>query len=83
MSSIVPHSWGVTAWPEAVWPHRVGKARYVVRVHRDELLQQGALARVGRELVVIGARYERWLQKQASNVPAYETNVAKAQRARS
>ena len=75
------HSWSVTDWPADIWPHRAGKARYVLRVHRDQLMQHGALARIGRELVVIGSRYEKWLQRQAANVPGYETNAAKAQRA--
>lgn len=32
----------------------------------------GALVRVGRELVVLGGRYSRWLERQATNVPGFE-----------
>lgn len=30
------------------------------------------MTRVGRELVVLGARYDKWLQRQAGNVTTYE-----------
>jgi hypothetical protein len=43
-----------------------------VRVHRDDLLQASALARVGRELVVFGAAYTRWLQRKASRVADFD-----------
>jgi hypothetical protein len=32
----------------------------------------GAIARVGRELVILGERYSKWLEKSTSNVPGYE-----------
>lgn len=70
--SQVPHSWGIDAWPNDVYPGSVGRARYLVRVHRQDLLVEGALVRVGRDLVVIGARYSRWLEKKASMVADYE-----------
>jgi hypothetical protein len=41
------------------------------RAYRDELLAAGALTRVGRELVVLGARYARWLESRACEVPGY------------
>lgn len=66
-----PHSWDIEHWPAAVYPHTSGRARYLVRSHRDELLVAGALSRVGRELIIIGAKYSRWLEKGASNVPGY------------
>lgn len=70
-----PHTWDIPNWPPFVWPHEPGRARYVIRAFRDQLLQAGALVRVGRELVVIGDRYTRWLQRQAANVPGYESNA--------
>lgn len=65
-------SWSIETWPEHVWPGSPIRARYLIRTHRDDLLRSGALARVGRELVILGPRFERWLQKQSANVPGYE-----------
>lgn len=70
-----PHSWDIANWPPPVWPHDPQRARYIVRAFRDDLLRAGAVARVGRELVIIGDRYTRWLQLQAANVPGYESNA--------
>jgi hypothetical protein len=67
-----PHSWDLEHWPPGVYPHTEGRARYVVRAHRDELLAAGAISRVGRELVVLGSRYARWLEGQSTRVPGYE-----------
>lgn len=67
----VPHSWDLENWPAAVYPHRESRARYILRAHRDELILAGALTRVGRDLVVFGEAYARWLQKKAANVPGY------------
>lgn len=67
----LPHSWTVQQWPTSVFPCNVGKARYLVRVHRDELLKAGALVRIGRELVVFGEPFSRWLQRGASRVQDY------------
>ena len=81
--SKIPHSWCLTDWPEDVYPHRLSRARYLVRVHKQELLAQGALCRVGRELVVLGDRYSRRLERQASRVPDFEcaANLARSEHA--
>lgn len=71
-----PHSWDLEHWPAHVYPHATGRARYLVRVHRDELLVAGALTRVGREFVVLGARYTRWLERQASGVSEFSNGAA-------
>ena len=68
----LPHSWPITSWPAHIYPNDPTKARYLVRANRDDLLQHGAIARVGRQLVIIGARYDKWLQKRAAYVPGYE-----------
>lgn len=68
----LPHSWTIATWPASVFPGEPSKARYLVRAHKDELRLEGALVRVGRELVIIGERYGRWLQKKAARVPGYE-----------
>lgn len=67
----VPHSWDVEHWPDHVYPGSASRARYIVRTHRDDLIREGVMARVGRELVFFGARYARWLEKRASEVPGY------------
>lgn len=66
------HSWGIESWPESVYPHDPRRARYLVKTRRNDLLTAGALVRVGRELVVIGAKYTRWLERQAHRVPDFE-----------
>jgi len=43
-----------------------------VRAYRDELLAVGALTRVGRQLVVLGEGYGRFLARQTQRVPGYE-----------
>ena len=70
-----PHSWDLQHWPQTVYPHSESRARWLLRAHRKELLAAGALARVGRELVVFGDRYTRWLQAQSANVPGYVSNA--------
>lgn len=67
-----PHSWSIKCWPADIYPNSSGKARYLVRAYRDELTAAGALVRVGRELVIIGERYVRWMQKKGAFVPGYE-----------
>lgn len=71
-TSPVPHSWSVATWPREVWPHDSHRARYVVRANRDDLIAAGVLTRVGRELVILGDRYGRWLQRKSADVPGYE-----------
>jgi hypothetical protein len=68
----VPHSWSVPEWPRDVYPHSASRGRYVVRAFRDELVSAGALVRVGRDLVVMGASYSSWLTRQSSNVAGFE-----------
>jgi hypothetical protein len=69
--STVPHSWPLSNWPPNVYPNDRRKALYLVRMQRAELLQAGAIVRVGRELVLIGEPYVRWLAKRATYVPGF------------
>jgi hypothetical protein len=71
----LPHSWSLKDWPSAVFPHTESRARYLVRKRLPELMQHRAVARVGRELVVIGAKYDKWLQKQTAAVVGFECNA--------
>jgi len=68
----IPHSWDLEHWPQTVYPHTSSRARYLARAHRDELLQEGALARVGRELVFFGKNFDRWLQRQRGEVAGFD-----------
>jgi hypothetical protein len=67
-----PHSWSLKNWPPGCYPNTPGKARYILRAYRDELTAAGALVRVGRELVVIGNPYVRWMQKKGAAVHGYD-----------
>ena len=59
----LPHSWSIESWPSDVYPHGPKSARYLVRVNRDALIAAGALTRVGREIVILGAGYAKWLMQ--------------------
>ena len=74
----LPHSWSLNTWPPSIYPHTRERAQYLVRAHSDSLTKAGALSRVGRELVVLGERYGRWLERQASNVPGFVPNTSKS-----
>jgi hypothetical protein len=67
----IPHSWTIATWPSDVFPSDSGKAKYLIREHRDELHRAGVLSRVGRELIIFGGPYARWLQKASRRVPDY------------
>lgn len=71
LAAEVPHSWDIEHWPDHVYPGSPSRGRYVIRAHKDDLIREGALARVGRELIVFGGRYVRWLEKRAASVPGY------------
>jgi hypothetical protein len=66
-----PHSWDIEHWPALVYPHTPSKGRYLVRSNRDSLVVAGALIRVGRDLVIIGAQYSKWLSGQAGRVASF------------
>lgn len=68
----IPHSWRVPDWPQKIFPGTPAKGRYIVRGHRDELIAAGALARVGRELVVFGGPYVAWLNTHRGRVEGSE-----------
>jgi hypothetical protein len=64
-------SWTIADWPAHVYPNSCSRAAYVVRANRDSLIAAGALARVGRELIVLGNRYQRWLELHTANVASF------------
>jgi hypothetical protein len=68
----VPHSWDIEHWPASVYPHSPSRARYLFKTHKLDLLDAGAVTRVGRELVFIGVGYNKFLAKLAKHVAGYE-----------
>jgi hypothetical protein len=68
----VPHSWRSTEWPSTIYPCSASRAKYILRAHRDELVAAGALTRIGRDLVVLGAAYSSWLQRQSGRVSEFK-----------
>lgn len=67
-----PHSWAIPNWPSHVYPHNSDKGRYLVRAHRRSLVAAGALTRIGRDLVILGAQYSKWLSSKTDEVEGYE-----------
>lgn len=70
--SVIPHSWAFDNWPPDVYPGSPGRAKYIYRAYKNELMLAGAVSRVGREIVFLGDRYTRFLEKQTSRVPGFE-----------
>ncbi len=68
----IPHSWSLRQWPTDIFPGCTSKARYLIRVHKSELLAVGAIVRIRRELVAIGPKYVRWLEKHVDQVRTYK-----------
>jgi hypothetical protein len=66
-----PHSWSIENWPPGVYPHTPGKGRYIVRCNRTALTHAGALTRIGRDLVILGDPFSRWLESQSSRVDGF------------
>jgi hypothetical protein len=71
-----PHSWDIATWPTEVWPHEKKRAQWIARAYRKELIAAGAMSRVGKTLVFIGAPYTRWLERRARHVVEYASNNA-------
>jgi hypothetical protein len=76
-----PHSWTYGRWPEGVYPGDGQRGRHVCRAHRDDLLAEGALTRIGREIVILGGPYTRWLAKQSSRVRDFDVPANRPQHA--
>jgi hypothetical protein len=78
-TSKISPSWSLKDWPQDVYPGTASKGRYLVRMYRDELLNCGALARVGRDLVLLGDRYAKWLQRHTANVRGFDCAANRAE----
>lgn len=69
--SSIPHSWNFDSWPSDVYPGSSSRGKYIFRQHKQELINAGAVSRIGREIVFLGDRYSRFLEKQTSRVPGF------------
>lgn len=68
----LPHSWLLSDWPPGVAPNRVSAAKHLVRQHRAELIECGALCRIGRNLVMLGEGYAVFIARHMGRVDGYE-----------
>ena len=78
----MPHSWAAKNWPPSVFPNDASKAGYLLKAHKDELLAVGALSRVGKDLIVYGEGWGRFLAKGTQKVANYMGTAAAARSAR-
>ena len=76
-----PHSWAIGDWPPGIYPNDPGKGRYLVRANRVALVEAGALIRVGRDLVVLGAGFTKWLAAQSGRVDGFQIAPNRPQQA--
>lgn len=77
----LPHSWDLETWPAHVWPCERERARLVVRAHKAELHAFGALTRIGRTLVFLGAGYQKWLASNVSRVTEFDVPMNRPEHA--
>ena len=74
----MPPNWEINRWPPNVFPHEPERARSFVRRYQKELIECGALTRIGRIRVVLGAGYAAFLEMGRGRVEGYEANCNKA-----
>jgi hypothetical protein len=68
----LPHSWYIEDWPPYVVPGNPSRGRHLVLMHQDELIACGALARIGRRKVLLGAGFAVFLAKSVGRVAGFE-----------
>jgi hypothetical protein len=78
---VVPHSWRLVDWPKDIYPGSYVRGRRICRAYRSELVSEGALTRIGRELVVMGAGWSRWMAKQAGKVLEFDVGANRPENA--
>jgi hypothetical protein len=81
VAAAIPHSFPLSEWTErasVLYPGSTAKAKYLVRTHKTELVEAGALARIGRDLIVFGQPYAKWLARKASRVHGFEIAANRA-----
>ena len=72
-------SWDLKSWPAAIWPNDGKRARWVLRTHRPELIECGALTRVGKQVVVLSGGYLRFLRRHVGDVIEFRSNLRSQQ----
>jgi hypothetical protein len=68
-------SWDLPTWPANIWPNSPKRAAWILRTHRSDLLECGALSRIGKRLVVLGPGYRRFLNRHIGDVVGFESNL--------
>jgi hypothetical protein len=68
-------SWDCKLWPANVWPNDPKRALWILRTHRPELLECGALTRIGKRLVVLAPGYRRFLNRHIGDVTEFQSNL--------
>ena len=68
----IPPNWEISRWPANVFPHDATRAKSFVRRHHKELMACGAISRIGRFRVILGAGYAAFLAKGISRVDGYD-----------
>ncbi len=86
MAKVSPllQSWSLRTWQDQaphVWPGNGELGRTVIRHHKAELHAAGALTRIGRELIIIGAGYQKWLASNAARVTDYDVPMNRPEHA--
>jgi hypothetical protein len=74
-AATIPHSFPLSEWTEKapmLYPGDTQKAKYLYRTHKRELVEASAIARVGRELIVFGQPYAKWLARKTARVHNFE-----------
>lgn len=73
-----PHSWSIATWPASVYPNTPARAKWLIRAHKQELFNAGALARPGREIIIFGRPFVAWLSRQKARVPEFDNGAARS-----
>jgi hypothetical protein len=68
-------SWDLQSWPLSVWPNDPKRAGWILRTYRPELLECGALTRIGKRIVVLGPGYRRFLNRHIGDVTEFQSNL--------
>jgi hypothetical protein len=79
IAQAAPHSWPVSKWPAFVWPGDSTKGKRFCRTYVDELVAAGALTRMGRDLVVMGEPFTRYMLKNVAAVKDFDVPANRPQ----
>ena len=77
----LPHDWTFRNWPADVYPYEGTRGRHLVRQNQNDLVAAGALTRIGKQIVVLGAGYTKWLAAQTYRVTEFDVPANRAEHA--